>query len=123
MQVITNILKVSQYDYYVKHLEMMNVILPLSKFPEKLSSKEIEVLAAFMSQDNNLIEEDMFNGVVRKKVMEMLGLKPGGLGNHLNKVINKGYLTKHEITKRISLKSFMFPVVNNQGYRIKLSKI
>ena len=123
MQVITNILKVSQYDYYVKHLEMMNVILPLSKFPEKLSSREIEVLAAFMSQDKNLIEEDMFNGVVRKKVMEMLGLKTGGLGNHLNKIINKGYLTKHEITKRISLKSFMFPVVNNQGYRIKLSKI
>ena len=100
----------------------MNILLPEDKFPERLSTKEIEVLAAFMSQDKNLIEEDMFNMVVRKKVMEKLSLKPGGLGNHLNKMITKGYLTKSDITRKITLKSFMFPVANSQGYRIKLVK-
>jgi DNA-binding MarR family transcriptional regulator len=102
---------------------MMNVLLPEDKFPERLSTKEIEVLAAFMSQDKNLIDEDMFNGVVRKKVMEKLSLKPGGLGNHLKKMIAKNYLTKNAITKKITLRPFMFPVVNSQGYRIKLVKI
>ena len=70
MQIITNVVKVDSYDYYVKHLEILNVMLP-----EKLSQKEVEVLAAFMDQDKSLIEDDMFNGVVRKKVMDKLSLK------------------------------------------------
>jgi DNA-binding MarR family transcriptional regulator len=122
MQVITKVLKVGRQDYYIKHLEMMNIILPETSFPEKLSSKEIEVLAAFMSQDKNLIEEDMFNGLVRKKVMEQLNLKPGGLGNHLNKMITKTFLDKSDITKRITLKDFIYPEGNHQGYRVKLVK-
>lgn len=123
MQVITNVLKVKKDGYYIKHLEILNIILPEEKFPEKLSSKEIEVLAAFMSQDKSLTEEDMFNGVVRKKVMDKCSLKPGGLGNHLKKMIEKGFLTKNDLTKRILLKPFLFPVENHQGYRIKLIKI
>ena len=122
MKVITKVLQVSKFDYYRKHLELLNVLLPEDKFPERLSSKEIEVLAAFMSQDENLIEEDMFNGVVRKKVMERLSLKPGGLGNHLKKMIAKNYLTKSDITRKITLKSYMFPIDNNQGYRVKITK-
>jgi len=122
MKVITKVLQVSKFDYYRKHLELLNVLLPEDKFPERLSSKEIEVLAAFMSQDENLIEEDMFNGVVRKKVMEKLSLKPGGLGNHLKKMIAKNYLTKSDITRKITLKPYMFPVKNNQGYRVKITK-
>jgi DNA-binding MarR family transcriptional regulator len=122
MKVITKVLQVSKFDYYRKHLELLNVLLPEDKFPERLSSKEIEVLAAFMSQDENLIEEDMFNGVVRKKVMEKLSLKPGGLGNHLKKMIAKNYLTKSDITRKITLKSYMFPIDNNQGYRVKITK-
>jgi len=122
MKVITKVLQVSKFDYYRKHLELLNVILPEDKFPDKLSIKEIEVLAAFMSQDKNLIEEDMFNGVVRKKVMEKLSLKPGGLGNHLKKMIAKNFLSKSDITRKITLKSFMLPVINNQGYRLKIVK-
>jgi DNA-binding MarR family transcriptional regulator len=123
MQVISNIQKVSKYDYYVKHLEMINILLPEKDFPEKMSIKEIEVLAAFLSQDKSLIEEDMFNGVVRKKVMAKLNLKPGGLGNHLKKLIEKRYLSKNDITKKIVMKSFLIPIDNHQGYRIKLVKI
>jgi hypothetical protein len=122
MQVITNVLKVGKYDYYVKHLEILNIVLPETAFPKKLSSKEIQVLGAFMSQDKNLIEEDMFNGVVRKKVMDTLHLKPGGLGNHLKKMIEKKFLSKNELTKKIILKPFLFPVDTQQGYRIKLVK-
>lgn len=122
MQVITNVLKVEKYNYYVKHLEILNIILPEDKFPEKLTNKEIEVLAGFMSQDKSLIEDDMFNGVVRKKVMSKVNLKPGGLGNHLKSMIDKNFLTKNEITKKIKLRSFLIPENNHQGYRIKLVK-
>lgn len=122
MQVITNVLKVSKYDYYVKHLEILNIILPETVFPDKLSSKEIEVLAAFMSQEKNLIEDDMFNGVVRKKVMDKLSQKPGGLSNHLKKMIEKKFLEKNDLTKRIVMKTFLYPADNHQGYRIKLVK-
>lgn len=122
MKVITTALKVGKYDYYVKHLEILNIILPEEKYPEKLTNKEIEVLAAFMSQDKSLIEEDMFNGVVRKKVMEKLNLKPGGLGNHLKSMIEKEYLVKSDITKKITLKKILNPENNHQGYRLKLVK-
>ena len=120
MQVITQIVNVDNYEYYVKHLEVLNIIVPVKN---NLTHKEIEVLAAFMSQDKSLIEEDMFNGVVRKKVMEKLNLKPGGLGNHLKAMIEKEYLTKNDITKKIKVKSFLIPENNNQGYRIKLLKV
>lgn len=123
MQVITNVIKVNNYDYYIKYLEIMNIILPDDKFPDKLSSKEIKVLAAFMYQDKNLIEDDMFNGVVRKKVMDKLNLKPGGLGNHLKSMIEKKFLVKNDITKKITVKSFLIPENNNQGYRLKLVKV
>lgn len=121
MQVISKILNVDNYDYYVKHLEMLNIIRPIDVYPEPLSEKEIQVLAAFMSQDKSLIDEDMFNGVVRKKVMDKLSLKPGGLGNHLKKMKEKGFLSKNEITKKITVNLIM-PVPNGQGYRIMLKK-
>ena len=123
MKIITNALKTDKYNYYVKHLEILNVILPEDRFPEKLSNKEIEVLAAFMSQDKNLIEEDMFNGVVRKKVMAKLEMTPGGLGNHLKALIGKKFLSKNEITKKITAQPFLKPEDNNQGYRLKLMKV
>ena len=120
MKVISQVVKVDRYNYYIKHLEMLNVILPL---PETLTNKEVEVLAAFMYQDKNLIEEDMFNGVVRKKVMQKLNnMKPGGLGNHLKSMIDKKFLDKNELTKKITIKPFLLPENNGQGYRIKLVK-
>jgi len=122
MQVITNVIKGDKFTYYIKHLEILNIILPEKSFPEKLTNKEVEVLAAFMYQDKNLIEEDMFNGVVRKKVMEKLSLKPGGLGNHIKSMIDKKFLVKNELTRKISVKEFLIPEENNQGYRIKLVK-
>jgi DNA-binding MarR family transcriptional regulator len=119
MQIITKVLKVDSYEYYIKYLEILSTMIPL----EKLTSKEIEVLAAFLSQDKSLIDEDMFNGVVRKRVMDKMDLKPGGLGNHLKSMIEKKYLMKNDITKRITVKPFLIPEDNHQGFRIKLVKI
>ncbi len=122
MQVITKALKADKVGYYEKHLLILNVILPEEQFPEKLKPKEIEVLATFMSQDKNIIEDDMFNVLARKKVMEALSMKPGGLGNHLKSMLDKNYLERHPVTKKLSAKKYLFPIDNGQGYRIKLVK-
>ena len=126
MKIITKVVQIDNYGYYVRHLELLNVILPYgeSKFPkEKMTPKEIEVLAAFMSQDKGLIDEDIFNGVVRKKVMEKINIAPGGLGNHLKSLIEKEFLDKNNITKKITVKPYLFPEDNHQGFRLKLVKV
>lgn len=122
MDIIQKVIKVDKYNYYIKHLEFINVLLPLEK---KMSGKEIEVLAAFMYQDKNLIQEDMFNSITRKKAMAKLNnMSPGGLGNHLKSLVEKGFLTKNDITKKITfvdkyVKAFT-PSDNNQGYKFKI---
>lgn len=87
---------------------------------DKMSNKEMEVLASFLSQEKALIEEDMFNGIVRKKVMAQMNIKPGGLGNHLDSLISKKRLLKNAITKRITIQPYLVPEPTTQGFRIKL---
>jgi DNA-binding MarR family transcriptional regulator len=117
MKPIQRILHLKQDDYYIKHLTIINTLLPTY-----LTDKEIEVLAAFMSLDKNLIEDDMFNTVARKKVMTKLNLSPGGLGNHLKSMINKKVLDRNEITNKITIKTFLLPQEPAQGYQIKILK-
>ena len=117
MKVIQKVLTLESVDYYVKHLSLINQVLPV-----QLSPKEVDVLAGFMSADKKLIEEDMFNSVVRKQVMSMLSISPGGLGNYLKSMITKGLLERSEITKRIKVKPFLLPEETIQGYQFKLIK-
>lgn len=113
--IIQRLLKVDKRKYYSKHLSIVSCLLPTH-----LTNKEIEILACFMSLDKNIIEEDMFNTLARKKVMDELNLKPGGLGNHLKSMINKKVLDKNPITNKITLKDYLFPDDNNQGYKIMI---
>jgi|GEM_PF-1968330 len=117
MKIIQKSEKLSHEDYYKKHLSIINSMLPNHLVP-----KEIEVLAAFMGADPKLIEDDRFNPVIRKKVMAQLGLQPGGLSNYLKALINKGCLTKSEITKKITIKEHLLPEDDGQGYRFKIMK-
>ena len=117
MKVIQRALELTHDEYYKKHLSIINSMLPKHLVP-----KEIEVLAAFMGADPKLVEDDRFNPVIRKKVMAQLGLQPGGLSNYLKALINKGCLTKSEITKKITIKEYLLPEDDGQGYRFKLSK-
>jgi len=117
MKTIQRILNLSKEDFYIKHLTIVNLLLPTH-----LTNKEIEILAAFMSLDKNLIEEDMFNTVARKKVMGKLGLSPGGLSNHLKSIIDKKVLDRNTITNRITIKPYLLPHEPVQGYQIKIIK-
>lgn len=117
MKIIQKALILSNEEYYKKHLAIINGMLP-----NQLTFKEIEVLAAFMEVDNKLVEDDRFNSLVRKKVMTKLNLKPGGLSNYLKSLIDKGFLTKSEITHKIKIKDYLLPEESGQGYQFKISK-
>jgi len=121
MKVVSKSISKKGVAYYTKYIEIINILLPEDKFEEKLSSKEIEVLAVFLSLPIELTEEDMFNGTARKKAMKLLGnMKPGGLGNHLRSLIDKKFLQKNSLTNRIKMSSFLIPDRKSQGFRLKL---
>jgi len=105
--------------YYVKHLTIINAFLPEHM---SMTSKEIDVLAAFMEVKGELVEDDRFNSIVRKKVMAKLGYKPAGLSNYLGSLIKKDLLVKNEFSSRISIQGFLIPQDNNQAYQFKITQ-
>ena len=116
MSIISKVIGVdSKVVYFTKHLSIINPILPV-----QLTEKEIAVLANFMALDKVLIEDDMFNTIARKKVMDSLKISDGGLGNYLRSMIKKTFLQKSEITGRITVQDFLSPEANNQGYQFKI---
>ena len=117
MEKIQKVFRLPTDLYYMKHLEIVSTLLPTH-----LTETEIKVLAAFLSLDNGLTEDDMFNTTARKRVMAKLGMSPGGLGNHLKSMIGKKVLDKNELSKRIRIKDFLLPDDRGQGYQIKIIK-
>lgn len=115
MKIIPRVLRLGQTDYYMKHLSIVNCLLPTN-----LTNKEIEVLSSFLSLDKVLIEDDMFNTEARKKVMKKLNLKPGGLGNHLKSMLDKKVLERNQYSNKLSIRDFLLPEEDKQGYQIKI---
>lgn len=117
MKIIQQAFKLDKDKYYIVHLGILNAILPV-----KLTDKELEVLAAFMGLDENIVEDSYFNPVARKKVLKKLELSPAGLSNHLKAMLDKGFLIKNSITNVITIKEFLLPEIDGQGYQFKIIK-
>ena len=117
MKIIQQAFKLDKDKYYVVHLGILNAILPV-----KLTDKELEVLAAFMGLDKNIVEDSYFNPIARKIVLKKLKLSPAGLSNHLKAMIDKGFLIKNSITNNITIKEFLLPEIDGQGYQFKIIK-
>jgi DNA-binding MarR family transcriptional regulator len=106
----------SDYEYHVKHLEILNPVLPA-----QLTKKEIEVLAGFMSLQGDLVEKDRFGTQARKTIREKLSMSPGGLSNHLRELKNKFFIYEGENGK-YRIKEFLIPNDKVQGYQFKIQK-
>lgn len=117
MKIIQQAFKLDKDKYYIVHLGILNAILPV-----KLTDKELEVLAAFMGLDENIVEDSYFNPVARKKVLKKLELSAAGLSNHLKAMLDKGFLIKNSITNIITIKEFLLPEIDGQGYQFKIIK-
>ena len=79
-------LALTRDKYYMKHLSIINPLLPVS-----LTPKEIEVLAAFMALKGD-IANDRFGTTARKLVMDKLSLSLSGLGNYLKSLKDKRFI-------------------------------
>ncbi len=114
MRIIRKQLKLPKNDYYIKHLQIVNVFLPV-----QLTPREIEILAAFMSLEGD-IAEDRFGTSARKIVMQGLNLSQGGLGNYMKSLQTKGFITKQG--PRMNILPILHPQPESQGYQFKLER-
>lgn len=105
----------SKEEYYSKHFNIINPFLP-----QHLTDTEIEILTSFMALEAILIEEDMFNTEARKRVRGKLNLSTSSLSNHLRSLVKKGFLRKHDITKRITINQILIPAEVEQNYMFRL---
>jgi len=106
--VIKKVLKLSQEEYYTKHLEIINNFLPVTMTP-----KEIEVLANFMSLQGD-IATDRFGTTAKKIVRSKMGLSVAGISNYMKSLKAKGFITDSNILP------ILFPENGTQLYNFKL---
>lgn len=113
MKIIKKALTLDRLDYFEKHLLIINHLLP-----EQMTPMQAKVLAAFMSFTGDLAK-DPFSTLGRKLVREKLTLSPGGLGNYLKQLNDKGFLlTEGEGYKILPI---LIPESKEQFYQFKLS--
>lgn len=116
MNVIKKQLDLKDELYYIKHLSIINPMLPVQMTP-----KEIEVLGTFMSLKGDIAEEDRFGTTCRKIVKEKLGLSDGGLGNHLKSLKDKSFIYSLS-NGRFTILDVLLADEEQQGYMFKIIK-
>lgn len=112
-KVLRKVQRVSRDEYFRTHLQIVNSLLPV-----KLTTKEVEVLAAFMSLEGD-IANDRFGTSARKFIKKKLNLSDGGLGNYLKTYRDKGFIIPStDGTEQIN------PILNcQQGQQVYLLKL
>lgn len=115
MEIIRKALLLDKSNYYQTHLNIINCILPV-----KMTPKEIEVLAAFMSLEGD-IAQYKFGPSARKIVMAETELSPAGLSNFIKQLTTKGFLTRTgDMTVILPL---LVPEHTDQWYQFKLTRL
>lgn len=115
MNTLKKQLRLPKLQYYSKHLSIVNVFLPV-----QLTPKEIEVLAAFMSLEGDIAQQ-RFGTSARKMVMSSLRVSPGGLGNYLKSLQEKGFL-KEDSNEKFKILPMLAPEPAQQNYQFQLIK-
>ena len=108
-------LRLSAIDYYTIHLSIVNTL-----FQKKLTHKEIEVLAFFMTLDGDIVTR-RFETTSRKIAKQSLGLSDAGLSNYIRTLTEKGFLYKKDNTLQIVPQ--LHPKNDYQEYQIKIYNI
>lgn len=115
MGVIKKALKLEKIEFYETHLALVNAILPV-----KLTPREIEVLARFMSFEGEMAD-DRFGTSARKRVKKELELTDGGLGNFISSLKKKKFLVSSD--DKVSIWPLIIPAKGEQDYMFKLTNI
>lgn len=115
MKIIKKSLTLNKFEYYKKHLALINVLLPV-----QLTNKEVEVLSCFMSLEGDL-EKDPFSTTGRKIVKERLNLSYGGLGNYLDQLKSKNFILENKETGKLYILPILIPDKKVQLYQFKIN--
>lgn len=115
MKKITKVLKLNEVEFYQKHLEIVNAMLPV-----KLTPKEIEVLGNFLSLKGQIAEEDRFGTSCRKIIKERMDLKDGGLGNYIKSLKDKKFIIEGK--KGLEILPFLMIDDDTVVYMFKIQK-
>lgn len=106
-------LELNKLDYYKTHLSLINPLLPV-----KMTPKEVEVLAGFMSLEGD-IAKYRFSKTGRKIIMEQLELSPSGLSNYLGTLEEKEFIRKIDSNNYI-IWPLLIPEKDEQLYIFKI---
>ena len=115
MKTLKKSFNLDKKEYLTKHFQLLSAISGV-----ELTDKEVEVLTSFLSLDERIIEEDVFNSVARKLVLEQLNISHGSLSNYIKSLVNKKFIIKNEITGSIKLNPTIIPDKVLQSYEIKI---
>jgi hypothetical protein len=107
----------SKEDYYRKHLEIINPFLPVP-----LTEKKINVLAAFMSLEGDIVKDDRFSTSARKLVRKKHSLSHGNLGNYLKDYKEKNLIYIPEGKTGYEIRPYLFPEMVIQGYKFQITR-
>lgn len=116
MKIIQKTLILEKKEYYEKHLELINPLIPAP-----LVNMEIKVLALFMSLEGDLVEENRFNTQARKFVCKELNISNSGLSNYLGTLESKGSILKN-LAGNFEIVNLMKAENELQFYQFKLQK-
>ena len=86
-------------EFFPKYLRLVNVILP-----DPLTQREIDVLAAFMQLEGDLVREDRFGTQARSVVRKKFGFKTySNLDNYIRFFKKKGVIQTSPTTGKLVL--------------------
>jgi hypothetical protein len=117
MKITQNALTLEGREFYERHLSIVCSVDQL-----QVSPREIQVLAAFMELEGDIVKDHRFNSAARVKVRETLDICPAGLSNYLKTLKNKGLIEQNRNTKLYSISPRFNVEDNSHGYRIKITK-
>lgn len=101
-------------QYYETHLYIVNSVLPT-----KLTNKELEVLACFMSLDEGFLK-DRFGAAGKSIVKERLSLSAAGLSNYLKILKEKGFIISKDGVNNIHPKVMIESTEQDYYFKIKM---
>lgn len=134
MEKIIKQLQLTKEKYYETHLTIINSIFPDNlitlrsgrEVSSRLTPMEIKFLAAVMSLEGTLSEQEYrFGSTARKIIKDRLDISDAGVTNYISDLKDKGFLIEKEELeskkkKKIDILGILLPEKEQQLYMFKL---
>ena len=100
--------------YHILHLQIINPMLPV-----KLTGKEAEVLAHFMSLPPQVADMGRFNSITKRMIRDRMSLSIAGMSNYMKALESKKCIIKDQYGNT-TIQRHLIPNTGAQGYQFKI---